>query len=99
MTSWALGKDIGRDSPFHVGLHTLETMQLINLNLKLSCHVVRQCQTLSVWRLERGQHVPQVSTISYLSFHFSPFLPALSVWGPTIISELQQSPGRAHAPY
>jgi hypothetical protein len=45
MTSWALGKDIGRDSPFHVGLHTRDTKQLINLNLKLQSHVVRQCQS------------------------------------------------------
>ena len=45
MTSWALGRDIGRDSPFHVGLHTHYTKQLINLNLKLPSHVVRQCQS------------------------------------------------------
>ncbi len=45
MTSWALGKDIGRDSPFHVGILTRDTMQLISLNLKLPSHVVRQCQS------------------------------------------------------
>ncbi len=45
MTSWALGKDIGRDSPFHVGLHTLDTKQHINLNLNLLSHVLRQYQS------------------------------------------------------
>ncbi len=45
MTSWAIGKDIGKDSPFHVGLHAWDTKQLINLNLKLPSHVVRQCQS------------------------------------------------------
>ncbi len=56
-------KDIGRNSPFHVGLHTLHTKQLINLNLKLPSHVFRQCH--SVWRLERGWQVQQGNTILY----------------------------------
>ncbi len=50
MTSWALGKDIWRDSPFHVGLYTWYTKQLIKLNLKLPSHVVRQCQS-GVWNV------------------------------------------------
>ncbi len=52
MKSWALGKDVGRDSPFHVGdsrsTHTslsLDTKQPINLNMRRPGHVVRQCHS------------------------------------------------------
>ncbi len=71
MTSWALGKDIGRDIPFHVGLHTLDTIQLINLNLKLQSHVVRQCQS-GAWNVactssRKAQYCTQcLQHISYL---------------------------------